>query len=859
MEAQKKVTISEDTCKHLHGCLNELNDLLIRKFNCSIELKGPKPGTSAAVVEKPLTVYEKRFFQKKVLVSVWKDDMTRQNVDTVVNAANDKLDHIGGLALALANAGGPRITQESKDHIYRYGKLNAGDIAVTSGGNLPCRAIIHAVGPMWYSGTAQKCEYELQKVIKEVLDYVNKHKDLTSVAIPAISSGIFGFPLDLCAQIIVDTVRAFIFNAAGDHMKEIRLVNHDDKTVQAMKSACEQKLGPSDPLSGATSVSPYPTSSHANQISHQPETPSRRAPAPNTPQPIAINGLNLHLKYGLIEEEKTTVIVNSVASNLDLTNGEITKAILRKAGQSIQDEIRRKRSYSATMIPTRGYNLLCDFVYNVILQQSYAQSSDHVLSQVTEECLTTAQKYGSPSISFPALGTGNIGLSRQTAAKVMTQAVVNFARKSRSNMNVYFVIYPKDKDTFKAFEEEFSRVNSGKNTENRAEGRGLENWEKKKHFADDETCLLIGGPHMEDIEAAAAFLDNVVHSQPVVIRNNHIILFGIKEHDVFASPDFPNVSIHEELENGAATLKIEGPPEKRVKAAVLVERLLLDAQEKHAETLEEELVEAAVIWSYENKTGSYRYSAKANREIERAYVTQSSSPLEVEPGHVIDIKNRTADSKDGTWQLLRRCIREDSKSGPKAPRSGAWLSVTEVVKESSQEFNDRSNEFRKASLTLVKMEKVQNQLLSTVYESKKEAIEKTLKKPSTQLLYQLVDRGVRKQICDVGFQRLYVSPNVPDCGVGIYFKKTLSNIVRRFKASDEKGLIYIIQAEVLTGTSAKVSHKQPVTPLPTNDKLEPYDSLTDNSLTPEHCIIFNCFHARPVYLFTCKCSDAGRG
>ncbi|XP_075037346.1 protein mono-ADP-ribosyltransferase PARP9 isoform X2 [Mixophyes fleayi] len=858
MEAQKKIPISEDSYRQLLSCQSEVNDLLIRKFHCAIELKGPKPGSSAAESVKPVVVYEKRPFQKKVLVSVWKDDLTRQDTDVVVNAANDRLDHIGGLALALVTVGGPKIAQESKDYISRYGKLKAGDIAVTSAGNLPCKKIVHAVGPMWLSDTPATCQSELQQVVREVLDYVMKHKDIRSVAIPAVSSGIFGFPLDFCADIIVNIVRSFIYNASCDHLKEIRFVNHDDKTVQAMKSACEQILGVSDTISGGTSPSPYPGSSYPHQASYQPEPPSRKASFPNMSPSMKINGLNIHLIHGLIEDQKTTVIVNSVSSNLDLSYGVITKAILNKAGYSLQTEINKKRSYSSPMIPTKGYNLSCDFVYHVILPLSHSRSTEQVLSQVTHECLRTACKYGSNSISFPALGTGNVGLSKQTVARIMTEAVVTCTRNSQHNMDVFFVIYPSDKDTFKAFQDAFSRVNSDKNTESRAERRAeWESSEVKEHFRDEETSLTIDGPSREDVEAAAAFLDSVVRSWPVVIQNNHIVLFGNKEHDILASPDFPDVSIH--LENGTATLKIDGPRQNKVKAAVLVERLLLEVEKKHAESLEEELVEAAVIWFYENKTGSHRYSAQANRLIERAYVSQSYLTLKVEPGHVLDIKNLTAEGPTGIFQLRRRCIREYSKTGQKAPMSRHWLSQIETVVESSQEFRDRKNEFRKANLALIKVEKVQNQLLSAVYESKKAAIEQKSKKQTAHHLYQLVHGGFRKQICDVGFQRLYTSPSGSNYGVGIHFKKSLNNILQSFKTPDENGLIYIFQAEVLTGTSTEVTSRLRESPLPLKgkDDLEPCDSLTDYKSSPEHFVIFDCFRAKPLYLFTCRRTDPG--
>uniref|UniRef100_A0A671SSI2 Macro domain-containing protein n=1 Tax=Sinocyclocheilus anshuiensis TaxID=1608454 RepID=A0A671SSI2_9TELE len=135
----------------------------------------------------------------RVEVSVWKDDLTRHKVDAVVNAANEKLNHGGGLAQALSECGGPMIQKWSDDIIQKCGRVKTGEAVLTPAGKLPCRYIIHAVGPK-VSQNPSKKEVKgaaplLTNTVISILQTVVS-QNITSVAIPALSSGLFNFPRD---------------------------------------------------------------------------------------------------------------------------------------------------------------------------------------------------------------------------------------------------------------------------------------------------------------------------------------------------------------------------------------------------------------------------------------------------------------------------------------------------------------------------------------------------------------------------------------------------------------------------------------------------------------------------------------
>jgi O-acetyl-ADP-ribose deacetylase len=136
-----------------------------------------------------------------------KGDITERNVDAIINAANSYLKHVGGVAAAIVRKGGA-IIQEESDKIVtgRGGLVPVGSAVITTAGNLPCKAVIHTVGPRMGEGNE---DYKLRKAVRSSLLLASK-KGFRSISMPAISSGIFGFPKDRCAKILVEESNNFL-------------------------------------------------------------------------------------------------------------------------------------------------------------------------------------------------------------------------------------------------------------------------------------------------------------------------------------------------------------------------------------------------------------------------------------------------------------------------------------------------------------------------------------------------------------------------------------------------------------------------------------------------------------------------
>lgn len=144
----------------------------------------------------------KSFKIKNKEVVIKMGDITEEKVDAIVNAANPHLKHGGGVAGAIVRKGG-KVIQEESDKI---GYVPVGKAVITSAGKLPSKYVIHAVGPVWGEGEEEE---KLKSAVLSALKLASEKK-LKSLSIPAISTGIFGFPKEKGTRIILETVCEFL-------------------------------------------------------------------------------------------------------------------------------------------------------------------------------------------------------------------------------------------------------------------------------------------------------------------------------------------------------------------------------------------------------------------------------------------------------------------------------------------------------------------------------------------------------------------------------------------------------------------------------------------------------------------------
>jgi O-acetyl-ADP-ribose deacetylase (regulator of RNase III) len=185
------------------------------------------------------TVLVERKLPSGQTIQLVQGDITIETVDAIVNAANEHLQHGGGVAWAISKKGGPTIQKESDAWIRQRGPVPHSAPAWTSGGLLPAKYVIHAVGPVWGDGDEDN---KLESAVTGFLRVADELK-CESISMPAISTGIFGFPKDRAAGIIFSAIEKYFKGNSSSGIKTVKLVLFDQSSVDVFVQIWQSKWG----------------------------------------------------------------------------------------------------------------------------------------------------------------------------------------------------------------------------------------------------------------------------------------------------------------------------------------------------------------------------------------------------------------------------------------------------------------------------------------------------------------------------------------------------------------------------------------------------------------------------------------
>uniref|UniRef100_A0A674HBV1 Poly [ADP-ribose] polymerase n=1 Tax=Taeniopygia guttata TaxID=59729 RepID=A0A674HBV1_TAEGU len=439
----KNVPIDKPGAKEF---FTERKDLCIleakQKFSCLIRIKEEeeqKGGKDGDKVKRE--VYYDKKLPGGIMVGVYKGNLCHYPVDVVVNASNEKLKHIGGLADALSRAAGPVLQEECDELVRKLGNLQPGCAVITHAGKLPCKNVIHAVGPRWNEKESQKCMWLLRKTVRKCLQLAEIYNH-RSIALPAISGGIYGFPPQICAESIVSSIKETLEGFTEERsLKEVHLVSNSDEMVQVLNETVKKVFS-------AKSFSPKWM---------MPKKSQKENRKGDLKMVTTNEGLCILVEKKNIQEAMTDVVVNSVGTDLQFGEGPLCKAMLERAGTALKDEFDTKKQSQVlgpgSVVCTSGCAMACKSIFHAVLPKWSGGQTDKDLEDAINFCLKKTEELGLKSITFPAIGTGGFGFPKIFVSKLMFDLVFKFSSShTRKNLQeVHFFLNPQDTDNIQAF------------------------------------------------------------------------------------------------------------------------------------------------------------------------------------------------------------------------------------------------------------------------------------------------------------------------------------------------------------------------------------------------------------------------
>ncbi|KAM3590232.1 uncharacterized protein V6R79_006267 [Siganus canaliculatus] len=435
-------------------------------------------------------------------VLVCQGDITKQDTDALVNAANEDLDHCGGVAAALSKAGGPQIQKESTAIVKQTGKIRTGDVVETSGGNLKCKILLHAVGPVQGKSGGKEREL-LKKTIQSALKLA-EDMELASIAMPCISSGVYGVPVTVCSDVIVATVKEF--SSGAKSLKRIILIDNRGEVVRAMLGACDRLLQ-GITTGNTTSGSGF----HMGGGAHADIEGTATGSGP---------GVHVEIIQGIIETQQVDALICPMVNN-DPLSTRVGHALHSVTASAITNKFRREAG--AAMLPgdmvlVEGLpTLTCRGVFflNLVPYDSNQHGTTiQVLRLGIRKILAACAIKGFRSLALPVLGTGAVlRFPHSVASKAILEEVKAFEqdRVSGTSLLIRIVIHPSDKDSCKAFQSAQDTLHLRGFTNDANPDQA--SFYRHVSVFDDQVTAMLGGVKLQMVHG------DIIHERTDVIIN----------------------------------------------------------------------------------------------------------------------------------------------------------------------------------------------------------------------------------------------------------------------------------------------------------------------------------------------------
>ncbi|XP_067871097.1 protein mono-ADP-ribosyltransferase PARP14-like isoform X2 [Heterodontus francisci] len=450
-------------------------------YQCVIKIENQERQQMTLALSKKLEIISTVMFLNEFKISIVKHNLVIHEVDAILHLTSEMLDCSAEFSKTLIEAGGPELQEQVNRLKHKRHVMKDGAVIPTIGGKLPCSVVFHA---MWTKSDRRDVEEDntiLKKIILGALSFAN-NQFFTSFAIPAFSSG----ESKSSIWTVVKAIKEYCekFKKSQPSLTDIRLVSTDDASIKAMKKAVKELIKPEVKRSNVPAVmklafgrgkknSAASTGLELQQEASRPASMSKMQPDTAMPEIEPANsddifvtpeGLKVILMKGNIEEQKCDVIVNTVSHDMNLSQGPVSKAILKQAGNQLQtntDKVKGSKKIEAgdvLPVSTSGCGLYCHEVYNIVCghwSADKASQAEELLRTIIQTCLENVHKSQLRSISFPAIGTGNLKFPKDIVAQIFFEEIEIFSNANPTSTlkEVKLIIYKKDLAVYSAFED----------------------------------------------------------------------------------------------------------------------------------------------------------------------------------------------------------------------------------------------------------------------------------------------------------------------------------------------------------------------------------------------------------------------
>nr|XP_018668926.1 poly [ADP-ribose] polymerase 14 [Ciona intestinalis] len=802
----------------------------------------------------------------RATINVLKTDITKHKCDAIMNASNPQLDLLpGGISGAIQKIGGEKIQQEMHAVIGNQGKLFPGDAAITGAGKLKsCNFIIHAVGPRWSDHSHSMCCSYLQSCINYSMEEAEKQQ-LNSIAIPAISCGVFGGDPSVCIPLIVNTVLDYFTQNRNSSINQVDFVEMtSDSILKDFVNALGALKVVEDEQSAILKVSP---------VKNQVVVVQKEAISQS--DTLTLGSISISVSQGDLTRDNSDAIVNSTNPHFDLTQGMVSKAILKNGGQSILHECRNQQGHwnTPTLRVTSGGNLPCRYVFHIVTPNDIKQ-----IATVLLEVFKTADMLGLATLAIPALGTGNLRIGGTKVAQCIRGAIKEYVDSNTpANLNTIKVVIFQQSMVAEFRKGLFADVKQ------RGGLKGLlgNMWSAFTGVEPEEQMAELDPKKQISFFFCSDKRSNVEEAKREIIAHvkDNSASQPLEDEAIARLEDEDKKEIMA-LEH-KFNVEIKDVSNAYIKRYVIkgMEKNVLNAKHAGLEIIrafkEGETCSRYVSWEYVDPSTKtiIKFSNRNNAALEKAYGLDKTGKKTVmtRDGQQIqvDFSNYTAEyvqSKAGT-EVTRREKNDDVPSNWEPMKDEGMIKV--LIKPGTVEYNRVMSKFNASGPFLfahrqqlpprvVSLERIQHKSQYKQFVAKKNEVESRMKKDNVQMevvkeLFHGTQFDVSEKIYVQGFDRNFAGANATVYGKGVYFALNATYSSRYAAPNPNMGnQCKMFLADVVTGEYC-LGNQNLIAPPPrqtASNKSQLYDSVVDNMASPTIYVVFKDASAYPKYLLT---------